>query len=228
MKTIYTAIIGPYDELKEPKVITPGWKYLCFTDQDLTSDVWEIIKVPVMDCGPIRTARYYKIMFHKHIENEFSIWIDASFTINCNLDEWWSKHFKGPFTCVQHPIRDCVYEEADVCIKNKRGIDEEIYRQATAYIKTGLPAHNGLIGSGILMRQRSNVFVELFCEDWYKELMQFSTRDQLSFAFIAWIYERLLTIHTFKWDYRTGQEFQWLTHIHRRKNPQPHDHRKSY
>ena len=28
----YTVLSGDYDTLKKPTVITPGWKYVCFTD----------------------------------------------------------------------------------------------------------------------------------------------------------------------------------------------------
>ena len=31
-KVAYTYIIGNYDSLKEPSVITEGWDYICFTD----------------------------------------------------------------------------------------------------------------------------------------------------------------------------------------------------
>ena len=45
-KVVYTAIIGNYDELKEPKVISEGFDYVCFTDDvKLKSKVWKIIVV---------------------------------------------------------------------------------------------------------------------------------------------------------------------------------------
>jgi len=43
----YTVLSGDYDNLKNPKVVTPGWKYVCFTDQDnVKSDIWEIRDLP--------------------------------------------------------------------------------------------------------------------------------------------------------------------------------------
>lgn len=32
VKVCYTVISGSYDGLKEPRYVTPGWKYICFTD----------------------------------------------------------------------------------------------------------------------------------------------------------------------------------------------------
>ena len=39
----YTAIFGPYDQLHEPPPDLPeSVKLVCFTDQPITSDRWEI------------------------------------------------------------------------------------------------------------------------------------------------------------------------------------------
>lgn len=218
MKRIYTAIFGPYDELKEPTVITPGWQYVCFTDQPLKSKVWEVINVQLdpdqLVYGPIRIARFYKLKVFQYFDVFQSMWIDASFTINCDLNTWWDTHFVSPFTCISHPIRNCVYEEGAICIKNKRGVDDQILEQIREYARQMIPARNGLISSGILMRERT-VEVGKLCDQWFDELMQHSTRDQLAFA--AVIYRHPIPVHYITWDYRIGTEFKWLTHIHRRK-----------
>jgi hypothetical protein len=31
-KAVYTFIFGDYDDLKSPTIMTPGWDYICFTD----------------------------------------------------------------------------------------------------------------------------------------------------------------------------------------------------
>jgi hypothetical protein len=68
-KVIYTAIFGPYEELKEPTVITPGWKYICFTDQPLKSNVWNVNQVKHGDLlSSQRRARQYKILFQNYIQ----------------------------------------------------------------------------------------------------------------------------------------------------------------
>lgn len=42
--TVYTSIFGWYDVLNDPKKPIKDIKYICFTDKDYESDVWEIIK----------------------------------------------------------------------------------------------------------------------------------------------------------------------------------------
>lgn len=210
MKTIYTAIFGNYDDLKEPLIITPGWQYICFTDQTLESKTWQIIHREVLPEGQQRTARYYKIMFHRHIETEFSMWIDASFIINCDLNEWW-KRFKEPMMCVKHPSsRNCVYDEARHCITFGKDEDWIIEKQIDDYVKAGLPIGNGLIQSGILMRQLTAEAVCL-CSMWWEQLRRYSVRDQLAFAYAAW---RLPIHHLTEYNYAIGTDFLYLYHLH--------------
>ena len=44
-KIIYTAIVGGYDDLFEPDFKPDGWDFVCFTDRDFKSDVWDVQKV---------------------------------------------------------------------------------------------------------------------------------------------------------------------------------------
>lgn len=206
MRTIYTAILGQYDTLKRPAVITPGWRYICFTDQDIRSDVWQIRRIDKTD-NPQFLARFIKIMFHLHVADEESIWLDASFQVNCNLDQWWNKHFKPDITCVRHPIRDDVYEEALVCTQNGRNGVEGALKQVASY-RGIIPEHNGLIQSGLLMRRRTELTMNL-CEEWFDELRQHSMRDQISFAKIS----INKPINYITWDYRRGPEFRIHRHI---------------
>lgn len=203
--TCYTAIFGAYDDLKEPTVITEGWKYVCFTDQPFRSNVWEIRLMPPPP-DPHMMARKIKILFHRFIEDEYSLWVDGSFKINCDLNIWWER-FKEPFTALKHPIRDCVYEEGQTCIEQGRDA-ENVKRQIEAYRKAGLPENNGLIQSGLLMRKKTPEVIDL-CEKWFLQVQIFSLRDQVGFCMASW----KNPIHSVtEWDYRTQQEFMFTKH----------------
>lgn len=210
--TCYTAIFGPYDDLKEPQVVTPGWKYICYTDQPLQSDVWQIEHREMLPEGECRTARYYKIMFHRHIETEKSIWVDASFIINVDLNEWWDKHFKQSITVIRHPVRLCVYTEAGACIKRHKDAPQLIRKQVQNYRQVGMPSKNGLIASGILMRKMDQRAIDL-CDLWYQHVQLYSNRDQIAFCFAGW---KLPAFHTINWDYRNATEFLHVPHLHKR------------
>lgn len=209
MKTIYTVIFGPYEELKDPLVITPGWKYICFTDQPYRSNVWEIRKVEVWPDKRMH-SREYKINFDKYIEDECSIYIDGSFTINCDLNKWWNSYFKSPATFVQHPRRNCVFEEIRACIKRKRCDEMRLRRQEAAYIGQ-IRRGQGVIQSGLMMRKKTPEVITLM-EAWWNELQKYSTRDQISMAFVA----RNMRINTITWNYAKATEFIFTTHFNRR------------
>lgn len=216
MKTVFTAIFSNYDDLKQPFFVSQGWRYVCYTDQDLDlppDNKWEIVKVPCMDFGPAKTARWYKINFHKHIETEFSLWIDATFFINIDLNRWW-KRFKAPMTCIDHPFDDCIYTDIKSCLSGGKGDFWTLIRQANDYKNMGIPENNGLIASGILMRQNTEPVRQL-CELWWDQVEQYTERDQIAFGYASWkmpgIYD------TTKWNYTdpNTKEFLHCPHLHK-------------
>lgn len=210
--TVYTAIFSNYDDLKDPFFVTQGWRYVCYTDQDFKSDIWEVIKVPVMSCGPVKTARYYKIMFHKHIEDEFSLWVDGTFFINCDLTRWW-KRFQAPFTTVAHPFDRCVYVEIEACLNGGRGNRGQLTRQKRFLTSLNVPTENGLIASGVLMRQNTPEVRE-FCELWWANVLKYSERDQIAFAYVNFIKPNSHV--SIQWNYTQEKEFIHVPHLHKR------------
>lgn len=210
-KIIYTALYGPYEELKEPVVITPGWKYLCHTDQELESETWQIIKsFRDDDFSPQLAARVVKC--GPKWEWDQSIWIDASFKINCNLNDFWNEHYKGGITAPKHPARRCIYREAEVC--RRRNLDSDnVAKQITRYSKQGMPGHNGLISSGILLRDNSEP-VKKFCELWWEQIVNGSVRDQIGFAYCQWKMPEV--VNYIDYDYRVREEFLYFKHYNRR------------
>lgn len=206
--TIYTAIFGPYDDLKEPLVVTEGWKYICFTDQNLKSDVWQIEKRSLINGDARRTSKHYKILFHEHIEDRYSIWVDGSFYVNCDLNVFWQR-FVSPVTLLKHPSRDCVYQEAKACIQNRRDRPEIIRKQIERYRAQGLPANSGMSASGIMLREITPESRE-FSELWYYELVNGCGRDQISYAYVNW---KMPVATLTDWDYTCRTEFLFMPHL---------------
>ncbi len=210
--TIYTAIFSNYDDLKEPIVYTKGWNYVCYTDQELTSKVWEIRKVDVMPCGPQKTARFYKIMGPLLLQDDFSFWIDATFFINCDLNEW-IKQCKHDFTTVRHPFDRCLYVDAESCLGLGKGKPLDIRKQIRFYKKCGVPENNGLVSSGLLMRLHTPKVIEV-CEAWWAQVKKFSSRDQIAFGYVNWKYPDCH--QSFDWDYTYMKEFLHVPHLHKK------------
>lgn len=209
MKTCYTAIFGQYDELKDPFIVSEGWRYICYTDQDFKSDIWEVRKVPVMACGDQKTARFYKINFHEAVEDTYSIWVDGTFFINVDLNQWWNQ-FIPPFTTVKHPFDNCVYKEISACQRGNKAPFSRLKAQKDNYLSQGVPYHGGLIASGILMRKKTPRVIE-FCKLWWEEVLKYTGRDQIAFAFADYKIPRLHV--PINWDYTTQDEFIHIPHL---------------
>lgn len=193
-KTIYTANFNKYDTLKEPTIITPGWKYVYFTDQkNLTSKNWEIRVVSPTDA---KGARKLKILnpFHDH---DISIWIDASMTINCDLNEFVDKYMKTDLNLMNHPDRSCIYQEAKACIKRHKDDPFVINQQIESYLSIGYPPDHGMVATGVIIRKRNSQF-DLFYQKWWREVELGSKRDQLSFNFVHWLHDIKYSLFPFE------------------------------
>jgi hypothetical protein len=215
VKTCYTAIFGPYDDLKQPinPSMVKGWKMICFTDQELfppVDNVWEIRRLKLKD-DPIKTARWFKINFYNFLLCKYSLWIDGTFIINVNLDEWWER-FQAPFTTIKHPFKSCIYDEIRACLEAEKGCPKELQSQFARYRAEKVPENNGLIASGILMRENRKEVVD-FCKTWWEEVENYSTRDQVAFGYAQFKHPGVH--HSINWDYTTQTEFCHIPHLHK-------------
>jgi hypothetical protein len=206
-KAVYSCILGPYDDLKEPTIKSEGWDYIMYTDQDFESDIWEIRKIQV-EGDPQRLARKIKILFHEYIEHEESLWLDAAFHIRSDLNLHWNKFYHEPFCVPEHPLRNCIYREIESCIANGRGNKDELIHQRETYRKEGVKPLQGIITSGVMMRNRKAI--EL-CQDWYQELGNFSVRDQVAFARVT--QRKKYDFWLYRWDYSQSKDLKYTKHL---------------
>lgn len=200
-KTIYTAIFGDYDKLKEPMHVTEGFNYVCYSDQDIKSDTWKIIKCHTVYDNPRKNARYYKLAAFQDYQH--SIWVDASFLICCDLNKFWEKHYKNHLNIPAHAQKTDVFKEAASCILYERGGTEGIIKQMYDY-ENVVPKNNGIVQSGIVLRDNKIETINL-CSDWWQELQKYSLRDQVAFAKVSLSHKE--NIHTFEFDYLRNAEF---------------------
>ena len=76
---IYTAIFGGVDKLAEPKCVPPGCDFVCFTNADVTSKVWDVRVMNRLHDDPVRDAKRYKVLPHRFLkEYESSVWVDGN------------------------------------------------------------------------------------------------------------------------------------------------------
>ena len=83
---IYTCITADYDELHEPARVTPGADYVCFSDRQLESRIWQVRPLAHVAQTPSRSARYHKLMSHRVLPDyDVTLWLDGSYRIDQEL-----------------------------------------------------------------------------------------------------------------------------------------------
>lgn len=205
---IYTSIFGQYDPLTNPLVKPSNCDFICFTDSDYKSDIWNIKKVPIIYNDSNRNAKKFKVLPHRYLkEYEYSIWIDGNMLLQSDPNELIESVLKSSnvafFSHANNILdpRNCLYDEASHIIqigkinyqKNpERGIlaykdnPDIISKQIEKYQHAGYPKNNGLITGMVIVRRHNEYDCIQTMESWWEEISYNSKRDQLSFNYCAW------------------------------------------
>ena len=203
---VYTSIFGKYDILHENQFQMEGVDYLCFTDEDLQSNTWNIIKSTPLYNDPNRNAKKYKILPHRYLKDyDYSVWIDGNILIVSDIRDLAKKNKYQVFDhnkTILDP-RDCIYQEYNAIIQlgqqsgNYKDNPQVMHKQVSKYLEEGYPQNNGLATNPILLREHHNPNIIKTMEDWWIEIKYGSRRDQLSFNYVAWK-------NNFKFNYLEG------------------------
>lgn len=186
---IYTCISGNYDSLKEVVRKEKNIDYICFTDQDIKSESWDIRPIPkyLEFFDNTKRARCIKILPHIFLdEYDISIWIDGNIQVLQDTKIFLSKNLNGVFCIPRHPDRICVYEEADAVKRMKKDSDVIVDAQVSKYRDLGYPEDFGMVQSNIIIRQHKEKDCIEIGEGWWDEVSKNSKRDQLAFNFSIW------------------------------------------
>ena len=230
---IYTSIFGNKDELLDCQFQADDIDYICFSDVDLKSNVWKVVRKDLVNSNFCRTSRKYKILAHKFLpEYEVSIFVDGNFQVRKHPKDL-IDNFKylsdanlavfdhndplislNPYPQYRDP-RNCIYEEAVACKRLRKDDPFIIDSQIAKYKSKQYPKNNGLISSAVLIRRHNESDVVKTMEDWWEEICSGSKRDQLSFNYVAWINN--LNFNYIQGDIRNNEYFRLF---------QPHRHNK--
>ena len=184
---VYTAIFGSKDKLKEVRRY-PGIDYVCFTDdENLKSRSWTIKKIDAPSIDPRKNAKIYKILPHRFFSNyEYSLWIDGTHIPTIDIRFLVHKFLvKDDIALFSHPARRCIYEEMQACVKCNKDDAEIIKKQEAKYQRENYPEMNGLAACTVILRRHNAPQIKKTMEDWWREIEQYSIRDQLSFNYVA-------------------------------------------
>jgi hypothetical protein len=164
---IYTAIAGDRDDFRK--------ELKCFTEYD------KFVK-------PVMNAKIYKVLSHKFIDADISIWVDGNIwlliPVEQLVEEWLGD---ADMALWKHHSRDCIYDEGaeakGLRYEDQERVEKDIDEQIDHYRKIGVPEHIGMGECNVIIR-RNNEKVKRFNEAWWAEICRWSQRDQISFPVV--------------------------------------------
>ena len=183
---VYTSVFGRTKPLARQK-IKPPCRMVCYTDQDITSDVWEIIR-----CEPSADSalqcREYKLVPHQHFPGETTLWIDSNLSLQMDPREIASMH-PSPFTAFKHRCRNRITDEVAEIIRLSKACPVAVTDQLAAYQGEGFDTperpQTMLHENGMLLR-RPDPIIDKLGEAWLDECRKHTRRDQMSLDYVAW------------------------------------------
>jgi hypothetical protein len=186
---IYTSIYGDKDKPRDDIKIFSG--YDKFT-------------------SPVMNAKIYKILAHKYLNTDISIWLDGNIFLLVPLEqvikEWLGDADMAVF---EHNHHWTIYQEVEVIrrmFKNRPWIYEEAKEQIKNY--PNLP----LSMCGMIIR-RHIPLVERFNEAWWAEICTGGQRDQLSFPVVLKRFPEL-KVNYIKGNIKNHPYLKYETHQH--------------
>lgn len=189
---IYTCVTGGYESLIEPLFLPDHVDYIAVTDMEIpSSSRWKKMDINLIDeirgLSDVEKSRYPKICPHKLFpQYEYSIYLDANFRVVADVSQFIKCVGSVPFASNWHPERNSIFDEAEACILAKKGQPDLIRKQMEYYRSQGMPDNYGLIHCNMLIRKHNEPQIMKLMEDWWKEFLLWSKRDQISLPFVLW------------------------------------------
>ena len=194
-KVIYSCISGGYDEIITDFYPHKDYDYILFTDNKKLLKqkhflFWKIRPMKFTELDSVRNARWHKM--HPHIlfpDYEYSVWIDSNVQIlGCEIYDYIDEQIikNHNIATAIHPYRNCLYEEAQECIRQHKDNAELIRKQIDIISKEGFPKEMGLFETNIFYRKHKDKAVIELMSAWWRFINSLSRRDQLSFTYLLW------------------------------------------
>ena len=192
-RVVYTCLFGHSETFNNFAYdVDESIDLICFTDDpELQSDRWRIELVSRGLLDPARASKCIKHLPHRYLPSyEESLYLDNTVRLCVEPSSMFDQLDTPPLKCFRHPWRNCVYEEANGVIRVQFDDPHIIEEQMAFYRRLGYPADNGLAAAGILLRRHHDRRLIAFSEEWNRQLLRYSKRDQLSFRvvrMVSWI-----------------------------------------
>ncbi len=183
--TVICGIYGGYDPVPERP---PGFdKAVLVTDTPVHADGWDNIIGPTLG-SPRLSAKLPRMRPDLFCDTEYSVWMDGTLR---DSSGWTAKTARQllsegkEFITWQHPMRYCLYEEAEFCLNVEKYKDQPLKQQMDSYYNEGMPRNFGLWANGSIARRHTQTVIDIGNE-WLYENIKWSIQDQVSLPYVFW------------------------------------------
>lgn len=189
---IYSAMVGAYDEIKQPLVVDYRFDYILFSNEinEERVGVWQIKPISYRNNDNTRICRYVKTHPDKLLpEYDFSIWIDANMQICTSYIYERAIQLLNEgiiISSMWHPARNCIYDEAFAVVNMMVEHEDIVVKWCHQLRKEKFPKHQGLCETGMMYRKHNTFLTNEINEMWWQCIEKHSRRDQLSFNYVLW------------------------------------------
>ena len=191
---VYTCITNNYDGLKEPLFVADNIDYIVFSENNLSNQeskwLYKSLPKDLNNSNGNFANRYCKmnpfIFFNNY---DYAIYIDGNVQIFSDISRLYgiAKNSKLGIAMHKHSCRNCIYEEAKICIREGKGNKNGILEQIRKYKTEGFPSKFGLLEATIIVIDLKNKKAKEILETWWSEFCNTnSKRDQLSLPYVIW------------------------------------------
>lgn len=187
---VYTAVFGGYDRVFPPLRPEPGVDYVVITDDPhLRVRGWRTVVADVSALGS-RPNRHYKMLGHRLLSGyDVSIWVDGNIRPLGDLVRF-ARAFQDSGAALgvyRHPLRSTVAAEVEACLQAGKVKDESAVRaEWRAYVEDGFPDADGLIETGVLLKNHHHPDLNEAMELWWALFHRHESRDQISLPYVLW------------------------------------------
>lgn len=213
---VLTSTLGGKDRLLDPTQVFDSCDYIAIVDQQYNVDTWQQFGnyqfSSIDEYTHRRNAKLYKaistILFPDY---KYIVWHDANHELIKDPADIVNEYGDADWYALEHPLRDCVYEEMKV-IRGNLDRSEIIDQQNDYYRSKNFPSHYGLYAMGNTIRKNSPTVTTLELK-WWEQITKFSSRDQCSFMYCLWDMEQsgieivMSTLRGFKENTLTQNEY---------------------
>jgi hypothetical protein len=166
--------------------------------------------------SPVMNAKIYKILPHKFLDCDISIWVDGNIGLLKPL-EWYVENWLTDNDIVffkHYKSKSLEWELKWIKYKfNRRSqISIDADEQVKYYEKIGLPGKEDMAMGGFIIRRHTPV-VERFNEAWWAEICRWGQRDQLSLPMVLKRFPAL-KVYRVNEDIKNNQYLKYNEHNH--------------